>query len=879
MTRYILICLISCISITSYSQKAPFFDYCSYLSKEIQGKQHGFMAGNNTYYIGGFTPSWRHQEYETVGLTHPFFNDLRCRGTGMVSYTTTDGWDTGYGSDISGWEFYKDVRVAYGTILANGKEFETPVPARMYWQPDKMICEYEIEDFTIREEKFIAENDVVSTIITSSKPIRISFKGRSYLSETGGGTMYTSTAEGSFDSISNTISVKEGGTIQAQPVYGTFIDGATLMYNDMTNIIGTSRAMDSVKFWTTTEESKWTTMVENIVNYSFEVDCDSDGVVVSWLIDDDANKAKEAVKSVVDDAVTKMEEKTARMNSIFNDEVPYFRCSDDDIVKVYYFLNAINLMYYTFKDAGQLKYAHTQSAVNNYLGNHCFDNIFQSRVGSWYNDKEYYAYGNILIWRSLLKEYNGVKDYLNDERNFPDNLGTTWNSALNGGPSGIAHIPQAWQIFEHSGDTTFLREVYEYYSNLFPTRFYGMHWGFGYDAGPIMQKMANLLGKPEAEADKWIGPGYSNNAWVESPTGFIENNWEKEIPSMFGNKRTVEGKDFYGWSNMAYANMEQFPRDYLIEMTNEWTMDSIKGFNHPDCNPSAGARQMEEQWDDFFTTAPDIAWYMYKPLFKHHLYEEGNYLTIKHLKQYNMEWGVPVAPESRGNTPYPLLWGDQYSNFNAGKIDLLIEGIGGLNYSFADSSFTFREHMPKEWDFMEWRVPVKHHSWSEPEWVIARSEKTVTGDVITKKVTIENNPMQVLNLTSWNEGKEFSSYLPDTMEMHPYDWVEETFNGVTNQTVFVEWGGSPDSTITSSKTPSNNLFKLFPNPASEYITISGVYTGDCEVIIFDVLGQEVYRNQDLFNGNLVIPSNFKAGTYNCQVKTMDAIQSITFVKY
>ncbi len=119
----------------------------------VQGnlrKQHCFLAGNNTYYVGGFTPSWREQEFETIGLTHPFFNDLRCRGTGMTEYITPNGWDTVHGSDISGWEFYKDIKVVYGTILANGKQFENSVPARMYWKPDKMICEYEIEYFPLQ---------------------------------------------------------------------------------------------------------------------------------------------------------------------------------------------------------------------------------------------------------------------------------------------------------------------------------------------------------------------------------------------------------------------------------------------------------------------------------------------------------------------------------------------------------------------------------------------------------------------------------------------------------------------------------------------------------------------------------------------------------
>jgi len=75
-------------------------DYCAMLSQEIQGKKHGFMTGNMVYYIGGQYSCWRKQEDETIGLTHPFFHDLRSRGYGMVRDSTS-----GYGHDFQGWEF------------------------------------------------------------------------------------------------------------------------------------------------------------------------------------------------------------------------------------------------------------------------------------------------------------------------------------------------------------------------------------------------------------------------------------------------------------------------------------------------------------------------------------------------------------------------------------------------------------------------------------------------------------------------------------------------------------------------------------------------------------------------------------------------------
>jgi hypothetical protein len=53
---------------------------CEKLEQSIQGRKHGFLAGNLSYYVGGFHASWELIEDETIGLTHPFHHDLRSRG-------------------------------------------------------------------------------------------------------------------------------------------------------------------------------------------------------------------------------------------------------------------------------------------------------------------------------------------------------------------------------------------------------------------------------------------------------------------------------------------------------------------------------------------------------------------------------------------------------------------------------------------------------------------------------------------------------------------------------------------------------------------------------------------------------------------------------
>lgn len=120
-------------------ERPPFTDYCEMLAQEIQGRKHAFLAGNLTYYVGGRHHCWKPHEEETLGLTHPFYHGLRGLGFGMVEHE-----GSGYGHDFRGWEFYDKTRVAYGTVIIDGKPHRHPVPKSMQWRPDRVICEYEV---------------------------------------------------------------------------------------------------------------------------------------------------------------------------------------------------------------------------------------------------------------------------------------------------------------------------------------------------------------------------------------------------------------------------------------------------------------------------------------------------------------------------------------------------------------------------------------------------------------------------------------------------------------------------------------------------------------------------------------------------------------
>ena len=46
-----------------------FTDYCALLGEDdIQGKKHGFLAGNKVYYVGGTSLVWQNTENEIKTL-------------------------------------------------------------------------------------------------------------------------------------------------------------------------------------------------------------------------------------------------------------------------------------------------------------------------------------------------------------------------------------------------------------------------------------------------------------------------------------------------------------------------------------------------------------------------------------------------------------------------------------------------------------------------------------------------------------------------------------------------------------------------------------------------------------------------------------------
>ena len=683
---FVLCCLLN--GFLFASEKPPFTDYCQRLEQEIQGRKHGFLAGNTTYYVGGFHASWKLIEDETIGLTHPFHHDLRSRGVGLLESELPGTEHTGTGNDYHGWEFYKDTRVLYGNVIIDGKTYKNPKPKSMRWRPDKMICEYELDGVTIREEKFIAANDAAASIITASKSVKLEFSGHSFYHRNS----VSSSASIRIDAQKNALIISEGGAVKSRPDPDGNERIGPCVYTGMTTALSASRIFSQS---VTTREDK-----RGVQHYAFSVPCDSKGTVVSWSMHDDPKVALGSARDIIKNHEKCLSAKTAEINRQLNEEIPWFRCPDKKFVDIYYYLWSLYLMYYINVGKGWEMENHTQTAVNNFLGIHRYDAAFQIKVGAWTTDKPKYAFGNVLTWKHLTKN-NQYRELPNGLRMISDNKGISWHSGAYGAETS-EHVLGAWQIYEHTGNVGFLKKCYEdHFEKLYRKRLSGFAMN-EFEVVETLEKMAGLTGN-KSDVKHW------QKAIRRDP---------EHIKLMFRQRWEVNGVSNYFaapkngklHTNGFWAmRSPYFPNEYAKAMVNVWALDREKGF-YGEFFPLAMAKQSMKVFktdvDHSFGYTPDTAYFTLDGMFRQELVDEATELTLNHLANYNYhkKWKIPVAPEAykRNRT----LFGDQYSNFNAGKILLYLEGLGGLKYSLPAKKLTIRPCLPKSWEWMEIRIPI-----------------------------------------------------------------------------------------------------------------------------------------------------------------------------
>ena len=738
----------------------PYTDYCHMLARDIAGKQHGFLAGNHLYYVGGASDTkWRTKEHETLGFTHPMFRDGRARGHGIV---TGQG---GTGHDKWGWEFWRKVRAAYGTAIVGGKRYPHPQPKTMIWRPDRQVCTYEVGGARIEETKFISTDDVLCAIINADKPLALEFDGHSFINTgfipTHDGdppkTRFsrTSTAKARYDPAANAIHVTEGGTIMTKPAWGRPAVEGRLMYDGLSVVLSASRNFAQSHTIRKEEDGRQA--------YRFRLECaPGRPLVLAMAMGDEYASASARVKRLLSNPQAALEAKTTYMNDLLNRQIPSFRCSDQDAVRTYYYLWSLYFMYFTHTGRGWEQYPHTQTAVNNFMGLHLWDSWAYTAMGAWVADKWAYGHGNILSWKFMVP-------FRNKQNALPDNFGVAWYSPgvwMNL----VGTVEFAWRQYEQSGDTTFLRQVYEdLYRKLYwtgPQRCFGIE----INALDALAKMAATLGKNQDVAH-W-------KAMRPAMVKRFRNPWERRAPNSYAGADGPRKKDIW---QLAVLMSNEMQDDWARDMVRRWVMNTETGFLGP---VPLDVRPPDCQENGVFAVSSISTWLAVEGMFRRDCNAEAIYCTLGHIRGMLKDYGFPVAPECWDPTYKP--WGDMYYNWDGAMVPLFIERLAGVRYSIPEKSFTVSDHLPDAWRYVETCTPVVLNG--KTTWTRAKIDRAVRDGRVEKKILVEGCPLQTLLIQPWLEDRELVSSEPAAGGPAPKGYAAFRFIGTGNRSVRIVLG-------------------------------------------------------------------------------------------
>jgi len=720
-----MILLLQCVA--SAEVKPPYTDYCQMLARDIQGIQHGFLAGRHMYYCGGKTSAeWDVIENETIGFAHPMFRDGRARGHGIISDTY------GTGHDKWGWEFWRKVKIAYGTVIIDGKRYENPIPKSMIWRPDRQICEYEVGGAVIREIKFISVNDVLCDIIETSRPVSIEFAGQSFYNENIIGTFdgdppipfsKRSTAKAHYDKNINAISITEGGRIIVKPNWGEKVVEGKLMYDGMNVMLAASQDMSQSLNLQQQKEGYW--------KYTFSLECDpGKPLVLAFAMGDEQGDVSKRVSALMANPQKALKQKTAWFNSLLNEQIPYFRCSDDKVVKTYYYLWSLYFMYFTDAE-GWEQYPHTQTAINNFMGLHCWDSWVYSLMGSWVADKDDWAYGNVLSWKFMVQ-------FKNRNNAVSDNFGKAWYSPTWMGLDLVAE--NAWKQYLQSGDKKFLKTAYD---ELFVPLYFdkGPRFGYGINliALDVIIQMAEELGHDD-DVKHW-------RAMRPDMVKRFKKGWESKRPDYYGGGKF---RDIWNLASLMSPEMETEWADRLVKT---WIMNTETGFWGP---VPIDIRPPDEVENAVFAVSTISTWLVAEGMFRNHCDAEAVQATLGHINGMVKDFGFPVAPECWDPDYKP--WGSMYYNWDGAMVPLIIGRLAGVTWSVPENTFKVSDHLPESWDYVHTFTPVKQGqkvNWCEVK--VTRKKKWWN---IAKEITVKSCPLENIVIEPWLEGRELIKSTP-----------------------------------------------------------------------------------------------------------------------
>ena len=185
--------------------------------------------------------------------------------------------------DLSCWQAVYEMGKEGGTQCWTGLNKMTDIPDGWNRPDAKDFCyakDYQVQPVNIREEKFISATDVVTSTITSDRPVTLRLEGRSFQSENS----LSLNGSCSVDVASNSVLVREGGTVTAKVSESPeVLKEAMLMYDGMTGVLSSDKPLEEV----TIHE-----LSPGLCGYTFSLPLDSQGLSLAWTMNDDKDTGR-----------------------------------------------------------------------------------------------------------------------------------------------------------------------------------------------------------------------------------------------------------------------------------------------------------------------------------------------------------------------------------------------------------------------------------------------------------------------------------------------------------------------------------------------------------------------------------------------------------
>lgn len=261
--------------------------------------------------------------------------------------------------------------------------------------------------------------------------------------------------------------------------------------------------------------------------------------------------------------------------------------------------------------------------------------------------------------------------------------------------------------------------------------------------------------------------------------------WEKLITEnvlRFNKSWQLGGQGAFGTNlghlaDFTHLVYDGFPDQWAEDSARLWLLNSEYGFMPPNDTWAAplaahalnSSEAMAGWSDDPWLAHSTFTWETTDGLYRHHVGEAANAITLGHIRAMQRTYGFTVFPEAWDAAGLP--WGDQWYNWGGVMGTLLpLEGVAGVSYTLVKKTqnaskygiLTVCDNLPGTWTHVNVSVPIR----PSPEHALVWVGINIQQNAQKKTITVSNNPLGTLQVQPWLQGKSLKSAEPSGFQQN-----------------------------------------------------------------------------------------------------------------